>query len=388
MKKPKKFKKSKLSKLPPLKRPVIKGASIKSIKRPFKRPVKSAEEKLTDALSTVPRITNETVADHREEVLSSARKYIYPLQHSKHSVVRISLSLLAVVILGFFAVTGLELYKFRTTSGFMYDVTRIIPFPVAKVGRSWISYDAYLFELRHNMHYYQTQQQADFTTKDGQVQLTRLRQQAMAQVIQDAYVKQLAAQHHVTVSGQAVDNEISLLKVENRLGSSNQGFNTALQQYFGWNVTDLKRELAQELLQQAVVARLDTATNARAQSALQQLAGGANFATLASQVSDDAATKTNGGQYPDAITINDGDLPPALTAELFELKPGQVSAIINTGYTLDIVKVLDASGGSGPDGTTNPTSLHAAHIQFTFQPITTYTKPLQAKEPAREYIKS
>ena len=59
--------------------------------------------------SNVPRITNETVAAHREEVLSSARKYIYPLQHSKHRIVRISLSLLATALVVFFVYCGLAL---------------------------------------------------------------------------------------------------------------------------------------------------------------------------------------------------------------------------------------------------------------------------------------
>jgi hypothetical protein len=368
MKKPKKLKKPNLSKT--VRRP-IDGISRIAGRRP-----KITEEKVSDALSDVPRITNETVGEHREEVLSSARKYIYPLQHSKHSVVRISLGLLAFVIIAFFAFCGVGLYKLQMTSGFIYDVTRVIPFPVAKTGKSWVSYESYLFELRHNMHYYQTQQQANFSTKDGQSQLKRLKQQALAQVIQDSYVKQLAAQHGVKVSDQSVNNEISLLQSENRLGSSPRALRDSLSAFFGWNESDLKRELKDELLTQAVIAKLDTATNARAQTALVKLQEGGDFATLATQESDDPTTKTTGGQYPSVVTVNDSQVSPVVTAELFRLKPGQISGIINTGYSLDIVKLID----------TNGSSVHAAHVQFNFQPITTYIKPLQAKEPPRDYI--
>jgi hypothetical protein len=369
MKKPKKLKKPKLSKV--IRRPLERAGRIAG-----RRP-KITEEKVSDALSDVPRITNETVGEHREEVLSSARKYIYPLQHSKHSVVRISLGLLVLVIVAFFAFCGLGLYKLQATSGFMYDVTRVVPFPVAKTGKSWVSYEAYLFELRHNMHYYQTQQQANFSTKDGQAQLVRLKRQALAQVIQDSYVKQLAAQHDVSVSDQSVNNEVNLLRSENRLGSSPRALRDSLNAFFGWNESDFKRELKGELLTQAVVAKLDTATNARAQAALKQLLGGADFAGLAGQVSEDPATKGSGGQYPGPVTLNDSQVPPAITAELFRLKPGQISGIINTGYTLDIVKLIDASGSN----------VHGAYIQFNFQPVATYTKPLQAKEPPHNYIK-
>ena len=176
MKKPKKIKRLKVLKLP---KPNL-SLELLSLRRR-----KSAEEKVSDALSNVPRITNDTVVDHREEVLSSARKYIYPLQHSKYRVVRNSLWLLVLVVVVFVAVSGVELYKLQSTSTFMYDVTSVVPVPVAKTGKSWVSYEAYLFELRRNMHYYQTQQQADFSSKSGKAQLVRLKQQAMAQVIQE-----------------------------------------------------------------------------------------------------------------------------------------------------------------------------------------------------------
>jgi hypothetical protein len=368
MKTPKKLKKPKLP---------------KTLKRPFKRAAELAEQrnvtaeaKMTEALSNVPRITNETVGEHREEVLSSARKYIYPLQHSKHSVVRISVGLLLLVLIGFFAFCGLDLYKFQGTSGFMYDVTRVVPFPVGKTGKAWVSYEAYLFELRRDMHYYQSQQQADFSTKDGKAQLDRLKQQAMAAVIQDAYVKQLAAKHGVTVSNQAVNDQVALVRNENRLGDSDRALREVLDEFWGWNEADFKRELKQQLLAQAVVAKLDTATNTRAQAALTQLKGGADFATLATQLSDDPATKAAAGQYPTALTLSDRQVPPVITAELFKLAPGQVSGIVNSGYSLDILKVLDKTAGS----------LHAAHIQFNLQPINTYVKPLSVTEPPHYYI--
>lgn len=346
------------------------------IRHPFK-PSQTTEEKVTEALSTVPRITNETVSEHREEVLAGARKYIYPLQHSKHRVVRISIGLFAAVIIVFFVSVGLSLYKFQSTSGFIYNVTRIVPFPVAKAGSSWVSYESYLFELRRNMHYYQTQQQATFKTKDGKAQLARLKQQAMNQAVQEAYVKQLASQNHVSVSAQAVDNQVTLVRSENRLGDSDRVFREVLNEFWGWREADFKRQLKQELLQQAVVSKLDTGTNDRANAALRQLVGGTDFAAVAGQLSDDLVTKANGGQYPNAIMLRDGDIPPILSEEIFKLKVGEVSGIINTGYTLEIVKVIDASGSAR----------HAAHIQFTFQDISTYLKPLEAHKPSHAYIK-
>ena len=361
-----------------MKKPKIHKKAAEAIKRPFKRRPK-AEERVIEALSDVPRITNETVAEHREEVLGSARKYIYPLQHSKRRIVAISAWLLVAAVVVFLVYTSLALYKFQSTDGFIYDVTRVVPFPVAKADKSWVSYESYLFELRRVLHYYETQQkgQVNFATSSGKQALTHYKQQAMDRVVADAYVKKLAVEHHVKVSDKEVDAEIVILKQQNRLGSSDKMFATVLQEFWGWSINDFKRELKQELLQQKVVATLDTATNSRATAALKQLQAGADFATVAGQVSDDPATKANGGQYAGLVNPNDGDIPPQVSNELFKLQPGQVSGVIDAGYTLEIVKVLDKQGNK----------VHAAHIQFDYQDISTYTKPLQDKSPAHHYIK-
>jgi len=373
MKKPKKTKKPRDQREP--------GAARRRLQR-IPRPSglrrrQNTEERVAQALENVPRITNETVAEHREDVLKTARKYIYPLEHSRHRVVRITIALFISVVLLFFVYCGLALYKFQSTNGFIYGVTRVIPFPVAKTGPRWVSYESYLFELRRNMHYYHTQQQANFTTRDGREQLKRLKSQALAQVVQDAYVKQLAAKNHVSVSSQAVDTEVNLVRSQNRLGSNDRVFKDVLNQFWGWNEADFKRELQAQLLQQAVVTKLDTATTTRAQSVLNQLKGGADFATTATASSDDLNTKAAGGQYPMVLTPTDRDIAPQITAAVFSQQPGQTSDIINTGYTLEIVKTIDRSGNTA----------HGAHIQFNLKPITDYTKPLAAKQKLHRFIK-
>lgn len=369
MKRPKPLKKLKKPKLPA-------AAKVGKVTGRLRRK-KTPEQKVSDALSNVPRITNETVADHREEVLSSARKFIYPLQHSKHKIVKISVGLLLAVAITFFSVVGLQLYKFQNTSGFIYDVTRVIPFPVAKAGDSWVSYESYLFELRRNMHYYEKQQQTDFTTQEGREQLKRLKRQAMDQVVRDAYVKQLAAKNDVSVSNQDVDNQVALVRRENRLGSNERVFREVLNEFWGWSEADFKRALKQQMLQQAVVAKLDKSTQQRADVALKRVQSGEDFAVVATETSEDPVTRANGGEYPRPLTLSDRDVPPVLTAEIFSLEAGQVSGIVNSGYTLDIARVIEVSGSTR----------RAAHIQFNFQDINSFVKPLQASEPGRQFIK-
>lgn len=343
---------------------------------PLKRG-RSTEEKVSDALSNVPRITNETVTEHREEMLSSARKYIYPLQHSKNRVVKISVSLLILLVIVFFTGVTLALYKFQSTSTFIYDVTRIIPFPAAKAGDKWVSYESYLFDLRRNIHYYRTQQQADFSTKDGKAQLKHLKTQAMSQVVQDAYVKQLADKAGVRITDRQVSEQLDMVRGQNRLGNNQRVFRDVLNEFWGWSEADFRRALKQQMLTQAVVTKMDNQTRQKAESTLDQIRKGGDFAAIAGQVSDDQQTKVTGGQYPGPISTSNRDVPPAVTAAIFKLQPNQVSDVIDSGYSLEIVKVLERQGSTAK----------AAHIQFNLRGVDTFVKPLQKASPSRQYIR-
>jgi hypothetical protein len=343
-------------------------------KRPGRR--QEPEKVLEQAIQGLPRITNETVAEHREAVLSSARKYIYPLKHSAHRVVIISSTLLVCLVVAFFSYCVVALYKFQSSSSFIYRVTQVIPFPVAKAGSRYVSYESYLFELRHYVHYYQTQQQVDFSSESGRQQLAEFRQQAMNIVIDDAYVKEIAAEHHIVVTNAELQNAINLVRSQNRLGSNNQAFEDVLQEFWGWSIADFKTELQEQLLAQKVVFTLDVGTHNRAEAVYQQLQQGADFATLVKQYSDDTSTKNDGGDYGFNISQTDPNLPPQVTAALFKLKPGQISSIINTGTSLEIVKLESVSGSE----------VTAAHIEFNFVPIGTYINPLRAEFKPETFI--
>ena len=347
---------------------------IPPVPKRFKR-VKG-EERIRAAFENIPQITNETVAEHREDVLKGARKYKYPLQHSKHRIIIISGSLLALAVVAFFLYVGLALYKFQSSSAFIYRVTQVLPVPVARAGSSFVTYENYLFELRRYKHYYQTQQRVDFGGNDGKRQLALYKPKAMDQVVQTAYVKQLAAAHHVSVSASDVNAEIDALQAQNQ--TNNQELADVTSKFFGWSIDDLKRELKNELLAQKVADTLDTAANSRAASVLDQLHGGADFGTLASQSSDDIATKGSSGQYTNqAISAASTDVPPAVVRQLLTMQPGQISGVIQAGNTLEIVKLISVNGGK----------IQAAHISFNVAPIDTFVTQYAKTHKTHTYIK-
>lgn len=334
------------------------------------------DERLNRAIENLPQITNETVAEHREQLLSRARRYIYPLEHPRRRVLIWSGSILAAAIIVFFAYCTLALYKFQSTSTFIYRVTQVIPFPIAKAGTRYVAYENYLFQLRHYMHYYSSQQQVNFHSKVGEQQLASFKHQAMQEVINNAYIKQLAAEHDISVSDKEVNAQLQIVREQNRLGSSQQELADVLSEFWGWTIGDFRRELKQQLLAQKVVSQLDTATHTRAEKVLGLLKSGQKFDKLAAQYSYDAATKGNGGQYGFAIDSSSRDILPQLVAALQKLQPGQTSGIINTGDSLEIVELISSKDDS----------MHAAHIQFNFKSIDDYLKPLKAQHPQSLYI--
>ncbi len=340
-------------------------------------PNRSGNQTSGEDLSGLPRITNETVAEHREEVLSSARKYIYPLQHSRNRIIKISTSLFIIAVLAFFTYCMLALYKFQSTSTFLYEVTRVIPFPVAKAGPHLVAYENYLFELRHLTHYYQTQQKENFDDPKTAGHLVQLKRDSLQKVIDDAYIKQLAAKHNISVSNREVNDQIALVKSQNRLGSSDQMLSDVLKQFWNWSRSDFRRELKTQLLAQKVASQLDAATHVRATNALAAINEWKDFAVVAAEASDDASTKANGGVYGMQISRSNRDVPPQVVDALFKLQPGQISPVIDTGYTLEIVKLVQMNGDKA----------QAAHISFQLKDIETYIKPLREQSKPIRLIK-
>jgi hypothetical protein len=347
---------------------------LSKIRRPKSR--KAKEEDKAAAAEGV-RITNDTVAEHREEVLSSARKYIYPLQHSKHKVVLITTTLFIAVIVGFFSYTILSLYKMKSYSTFLYGVTQVVPFPIARAGGSFVAYENYLFELKHYIHYYENQQKLDFKTESGKQQLEEFKKRALDKVVNDAYIKQLAKEKNVTVSDKEVNDEIQIVRAQNRLGGSDKVFEDVLKEYWGWSVNDFKRSLKQEITKRKLLPLLDTETVAKANQAKAELNSGADFAATAKKYSDDVSSKDNGGEFGYPIDKANRDISAQTTAVLFKLQPGQVSDVINTGYTLEIVKNIELQGEK----------IRAAHIVNNFKDIQSYLNDLKDQKKASIYIK-
>jgi len=85
----------------------------------------------------------------------------------------------------------------------------------------------------------------------------------------------------------------------------------------------------------------------------QKLKAGEDFATVARQYSDDPGSGALGG---DLGFVQKGELVTSFEETAFALKPGQVSAIVETRFGYHIIQLLDKEG----------TSIHVRHILAIF----------------------
>ena len=327
-----------------------------------------------------PKITSETIAEQREQVLSGARKYIYPLQHSKHRIVLVSSAIFIGSILSFIIFCVVSLYKLQSTNTFVYRITQVLPFPVARQSKNFVSYENYLFELRHYMHYYENQQKLSFDSESGKQQLQSYKQRALDKVVADMITKQVAADKGVSVSDQDVNNQIELARSQNRLGGSEKVFEDVLRDYWGWTVDDYKRSLRGELLEQRVAAKVDEDSAKRAADLSAQLRSGIDFKALVLSSSSDEATKQSGGELG-LVAKSDRDMSPQSIEALYKLAAGGVSEPILVSYrggsAYEIVKNIEIQGDK----------IKAAHIIIPIRDFNEFLNDYKANHPVRQYIR-
>lgn len=115
------------------------------------------------------RITNETVAEHRERILAGGRRFKYPMQYARHRLVFNTVIITVAALLLITLVGWWQLYPMQNTSTFFYRVTRVIPLPVASVDGEQIRYSDYLMYYNSSAHYLQRSEQLNLQSEDGGV---------------------------------------------------------------------------------------------------------------------------------------------------------------------------------------------------------------------------
>jgi hypothetical protein len=348
---------------------------MKQLKNKFSK----VRSKLPSATPETPppgRITNDTVAQHREQILSAGRRFKYPLQHSKQRIIFTSIGIVVAALLLFGSICWWQLYKAQSTGVFMYRVVGIVPAPVARIDGTSVRYSDYLLQLRSNMHYLSTQEGVNFKTEDGKRQLDNLKSRALAQVMQYTLIKKLAKQYHVSVTNHDVDTQVQQILSQQSYASSLDVYKKVLKTEYDKTYSQWRNDLELQIMRNRVYDAMDTSARARADAALKELNGGVDFATVAKKYTDDPTQRNSGGEIG-VLEKGKADLPIELQNSLFSLKAGQHSGIIESKQGLFIMEPIEVNGSK----------VRAAAIYFKYTAFNTYITNLQKDNKVSTKIK-
>ena len=277
------------------------------------------------------RITNQTVAEHREQILAGGRKFKYPVQYAKHKLVFNSIAIILITLLLLAGMTYYLLYFAQVNGKFMYRLTQLVPVPVANVDGENVRYSEFLKKYRSDIYSLVQQEQINLSSNDGKRQSEYYKRRELDNAVREAYVAKLARQNNVSVSRDEVDSFIT--RTVNSKSISLEAYErTVLNNFYDWSLDEYRGVVKARLLTQKVAFSIDQTAKQRAENLATQAAGGADFAQLARDNSDDTATKGNGGDVG-ALPLDNQD-PNSLVAQAAKLAPGQVSQPLrgNDGY--------------------------------------------------------
>ena len=356
----------------------VKPSKNKTSKKTLDR-VKDKLQPSAETEQTAPRITNDTVAEHREEVLSGGRRFLYPLQHSKHKVVIISSVLIVVLLIATAVLSWAMLYKWQSTSKFAYRVSEVVPVPIARVGGHFVPYERYLFELRSTIYYYTNhpQEGIDINGPDGEKIINEAKAKALEKAKLDVLAAKLAKENNISISDQEIDDQIKNIQTQGGIDDSTGVLSDVLSDFYGWSVDDLRQVVRMQLIRQKLPSVLDKETIDEANSVLAELESGAKFGELAKEHSDDKQTKDKEGNLG-PIKRDNEQLPKQFIDAAFNLEEGQTSTeLVHTPFGLHIIKVNKKSDEE----------VDASHILFRYFNVNEYLKKQLEEQQSTDYIK-
>lgn len=288
------------------------------------------------------RITNETVAEHRERVLAGGRRFKYPVQYAKHRLVinTIIISVVALVLVVAFA--WWQLYPQQNTSTFFYRITRVLPLPVATIDGQSVAYSAYLSAFRSQEHYLETKEGVDLHSAESKQQLDFIKRKALDDAVADAYAAKIAGEKGVAVSDGQVDDAIKRQR-ESRDGvTSQEAYDAIVLDHFNWTPAEAREVTKSRLLRQEVAFAVDDTAKTQRDETIKLLKTEADFDKVAAAVPAKNNTKVQSGVAP-LVPANNQD--GGLAAAASKLSVGQVSDAFRstTGDGYYVVKTLEKS---------------------------------------------
>ena len=318
------------------------------------------------------RITNETVAEHREKILAGGRRFKYPVQYARHKLVFNAVLVVLATVIAIGVIGWWQLYPAQNTSNLFYRATRILPLPVASIDGETVRYSDYLMRYRSQIHWLDEKGQIEQGEQDSERQLNFIKRSVMDGVEADTYAAKIAREKNITVNETEVDEVVGRsLQTANGVISQDL-YDASTRDTLGYERDEYRLIIRQSLLRQKVAYAMDTAAQTTVDKVQKQLAANsADFNAIAKSVGGNVQSGASG-----LVRKNNQD--GGLTQAALKLTVGQTSGVIKstTGDGYYFVKLVESTD----------TQLSYNYIKIPLTSFATSLAKVHSEGKVKEYI--
>lgn len=331
----------------------------------MKKPaLKSLVKRRKKAPEVPTRITNDTVAEHRERILAGGRRYKYPVQYARHKLVLNALLIVLVSAIVLVLLVWWQLYLVQSSNSLMYRITRIFPLPVAQVDGEPVYYSDYLSRYRPSEYYLSIYDETKADSESGKSQLAYTKRQALNTAEADAYAEKIAKDLGVTVSEQDVDAVIDRQRNMANGRISQETYEASTRMILGWTSEDLRSAMRKSALRIRVAFEVDRSADEMQQKAARLLREtGGDLDRVAAEL-DTGLPEGRVQVATSGLIYNTASLGGLQVSEVAKLGVGGVSGAMRstTDHGYYFVKVLEKN-----DKQVNFQYLHIPLTEFKSQ---------------------
>ena len=262
------------------------------------------------------RITNDTVAQHREKVLAAGRQHKYPIQYTKRRLVWITMFVSVAILAIFVGLGWAQLYLWKDTSDIAYRITKILPLPVANIDGENANYSDYLLYHRSSLAVLQTQGQSDQKDK-----VKFYQNQSINKALEVAYAKRLARENNITVDDNKVQDLIKKQQESSKLSQS--AYESVVKDNLHWSMDELKIAMKYTLLKQEVSFKIDKTADDLVSTIQNKVKSGKSLKDIADEMGNKVQPVFN-------LSVSTDNSDGGLTKSATLLAKGKISEPVKT----------------------------------------------------------
>lgn len=247
-------------------------------------------------------------------------------------------------VIALLAVFAVGYLRFSWQKPILLAPARILPYPVAIAGGSWISYYDYQQDVPNVSAYLERNYPPDTFSGSNLDRDTYTRKLILNKVIGESILARLAESKNVTITDQDIEETYNAYVQQS--GEPDKVPET-IQTLYGWSVAEFQEKLIRPQVVQDKLVEWYFEDTRRAFEKTREVvvADATKFATVATEQSDDVATSGKGGALTLTTTALTEAYGEANVATISALALNTVSGILETsrGYEIVVVEKKEAA---------------------------------------------